>query len=171
MALDTIRTILERRSIRSYKPERMPDEDLRAILEAGRQAPSGGNRQPWHFVVVKEASLKEQVATACSGQLWMAQAGVVIAAVGLPAAGGKFFLIDTAIALQNMILAAHSLGYGTCWIGSFDEAKVKELLGVPGDARVVCLTPVGVPAEAPEARPRKQMAEVFSLDRYGQPLA
>lgn len=171
MALDTIQTILKRRSIRSYKPERIPDEGLRAILEAGRQAPSGGNRQPWHFVVVRDPELRKQVAAACSGQHWMADAAVIIAGVGLPAASRQFFLIDTTIALQNMILAAHSLGYGTCWIGSFDETKVKELLGVPDEARVVCLTPVGVPAAEPEARPRKDVSEVFSRDRYGEPLA
>jgi len=171
MALDTIQTILERRSIRSYKPERMPDEDLRAILEAGRQAPSGGNRQPWHFIVVRDPELRKQVAAACSGQHWMADAAVIIAGIGLPAASKHFFVIDTAIALQNMILAAHSLGYGTCWIGSFDEAEVKRLLGIPDEARVVCLTPVGAPAVEPEAHPRKDASEVFSLDRYGVPLA
>ena len=170
MALDTIQTILARRSIRRYKPEQMPDEDLRAILEAGRQAPSAGNRQPWHFVVVTDPELRKQLASACHGQDWMADAAVTIGGVGLPAASERFFAIDTTIALQNMILAAHSLGYGTCWIGSFDEAQVKELLGIPDEATVVCLTPVGVPAVEPDARPRKGLAEVFSLDRYGEPL-
>ena len=170
MALDTIQTILSRRSVRRYKADEIPREDLRMILEAGRQAPSAGNRQPWHFVVVKEPRLKQQVAAACNGQHWMAEADVILAGVGLPAVSRQFFVIDTAIALQNVVLAAHSLGYGTCWIGSFDEPKVRELLGIPDAARVIGLTPVGVPAVEPEARPRKEPSEIFSLDHYGEPL-
>jgi len=170
MALDTIQTILSRRSVRRYKADEIPREDLRMILEAGRQAPSAGNRQPWHFVVVKEPRLKQQVAAACNGQHWMAEADVILAGVGLPAVSRQFFVIDTAIALQNVVLAAHSLGYGTCWIGSFDESKVRQLLGIPDAARVIGLTPVGVPAVEPEARPRKEPSEIFSLDHYGEPL-
>ena len=170
MASDTIQTILSRRSVRRYKADEIPREDLRMILEAGRQAPSAGNRQPWHFVVVKEPRLKQQVAAACNGQDWMAAADVILAGVGLPAVSRQFFVIDTAIALQNVVLAAHSLGYGTCWIGSFDEPKVRELLGIPDAARVIGLTPVGVPAVEPEARPRKEPSEIFSLDHYGEPL-
>ncbi len=170
MALDTIQTILSRRSVRRYKADEIPTEDLRMILEAGRQAPSAGNRQPWHFVVVKEPRLKQQVAAACNGQHWMAEADVILAGVGLPAVSRQFFVIDTAIAFQNVVLAAHSLGYGTCWIGSFDESKVRQLLGIPDAARVIGLTPVGVPAVEPEARPRKEPSEIFSLDHYGEPL-
>ena len=79
-------------------------------------------------------------------------------------------MVDTTIALQNMILAAHSLGYGSCWIGSFDEEKVKELLHLPEEVKVICLTPVGVPAVQPEARPRKELGEVFSPEEHGRPL-
>jgi len=170
MALDTIETIMKRRSIRSYRPDEIPDEDLRTILEAGRQAPSAGNRQPWHFVVVKDPDLKQEVADACHDQTWMAEAHLIIAAVGLPAASETWFAVDTAIALQTIILAAHSLGYGTCWIGSFDEEKVQELLRLPPDLKVLCLTPVGVPAVQPDARARKELSEVFSLDEYGRTL-
>ena len=170
MALDTIETIMSRRSIRKYQPDEILEGDLRTIVEAGRQAPSAANRQPWHFVVVKDPDLKQKVAAACSEQTWMAQAHLIIAAVGLPAASEKWFAIDTTIALQTMVLAAHSLGYGTCWIGSFDEEEVKGLLGLPAGLEVICLTPMGVPAAHPEARDRKDLSEVFSLDEYGRPL-
>jgi len=72
--------------------------------------------------------------------------------------------------MQNMILAATGLGYGTCWIGAFEQKQVKQVLGVPDDLEVVALTPVGVPADCPEARPRQPMSEVASLSRCGQPL-
>ncbi len=168
--MDTLEAIMSRRSIRRYREGRIPDEDLRKILEAGRQAPSAGNRQPWHFVVIRDPEVKRQVAAACSNQMWMASADVIVAGVGLPEVSEKWYAVDVTIALQNMILAATSLGYGTCWIGAFDEGKVKEILGVPPEARVVALTPIGIPDESPAARPRKDFSQIFSRDRYGQPL-
>ena len=168
--MDTLVAISSRRSIRRYKPERVMEDHLKKILEAGRQAPSAGNRQPWHFIVIRDPEVKRKVAEACSNQTWMALADVIVAVVGLPEVSEKWYQVDAAIALQNMILAATSLDYGTCWIGAFDEAKVKEILGVPEGARVVALTPIGVPAEDPPPRPRKSPQEVFSLDKFGNPL-
>lgn len=170
MSKDTITTIMERRSVRKYAAKPVPEKDLQAILEAGRQAPSAANRQPWHFVVVRDPEQKRQVAEACSGQSWMAEAGVIIAGIGKPTVNEKWYPVDVAIAMQNMILAATALGYGTCWIGAFSEQDVARLLGVPEDCKVVALTPVGVPADRPEARPRQPMSEFASLDRYGQKL-
>lgn len=170
--MDTIEAILKRRSIRRYKPDPIPEEDLRKILECGRQAPSAGNRQPWHFIVTRDPELKRKLAEACNGQTWMADADVILTGVGVPSAsrgstGKLWYPVDVAIAMQNMILAATSLGYGTCWIGAFDGAKVKQLLGIPEEMEVVALTPIGVPAESPGPRPRKSPAEVFSKERYG----
>ncbi|MCD6334982.1 MAG: nitroreductase family protein [Candidatus Latescibacteria bacterium] len=168
MSRNTIDTIMERRSIRNYRPDPIPEEHIEQILEAGRQAPSAGNRQPWHFVVVRDPELRKKTAQACHGQTWMADAALIVAAIGRPEISEKWHLIDPAIALQTMILAAHSLGYGTCWVGSFDEAEVKEVLGIPEELKVVCLTPVGVPDVSPEARPRKPQEEIFSFDTFGK---
>ncbi len=170
MAKDTISAIMERRSVRKYVDKPIPEEDLKTILEAGRQAPSAANRQPWHFVVVRDPEQKKKVAEACSDQTWMAAAGVIIAGIGKPSVNEKWYAVDVAIAMQNMILAATALGYGTCWIGAFDEQQVARLLGVPGDCKVVALTPVGVPDDHPEARPRQPMSEFASLDRYGEKM-
>ena len=170
MALDTLKAIKQRRSVRKYKPEPMSERDLDAILEAGRQAPSAANRQPWHFVVIKDEKRKREVAEACSGQTWMGDAGAIIAGVGKPEVNEKWHAVDVAIAMQNMILAATALGYGTCWIGAFDQEKVGALLGVPAEMAVVALTPVGTPAERPDARPRQPLSEFASLDRYGSKL-
>lgn len=170
MVLDTITAIRERRSIRRYRPDAIPEEDLRAILEAARLAPSGGNRQPWHFIVVAEENLKAEVAQASSNQMWMTEAAVIVATVGFPQVSPRWYMVDPAIAMENLILAATSLGYGTCWVGAFREDRVRELLGIPPEAKVVALTPVGLPAERPPARRRKGIREVASLNRYGQPL-
>lgn len=168
--MDTLQTILERRSIRRYKPEAIPDEHLKQILEAGRQAPSAANRQPWHYVVVGDPAQKQRVAQACNGQTWMADAAYILVAVGLPQVSENWYRVDVAIGLQNMVLAARSLGYGTCWIGAFQPAQVKEVCRIPAEMEVVVCTPLGVPDVAPAARVRKPWEEVFSADRYGEAL-
>ena len=170
MTLDTLQTIFARRSIRKYKLDPIPEEDLKQILEAGRQAPSAANRQPCHFVVVGDPEQKHRVAEACNGQMWMADAAYILVAVGLPQVSNKWYRVDVAMAVENMVLAARSLGYGTCWIGAFDPEKVKEVCQLPSEAEVVVCSPLGVPDVSPEAKPRKPWDEVFSSDQYGQKL-
>jgi nitroreductase len=170
VALDTIQVILNRRSVRKYQSKPVDENDLKTIIEAGRQAPSAANRQPWHFIVVKSVDQRKHLAQACSGQTWLADAGVIVAGVGRPAVSDKWYPVDVAIAMENMILAATALGYGTCWIGAFDQDRVKEVLEIPEDMSVVALTPIGVPDDSPDARPRQPLAQFASLDRYGKPL-
>jgi len=166
--MDVITAITERRSVRKYEAKPIPDKALRTILESGRLAPSAANRQPWHFVVIRDPDQKRELSEACSGQTWMADAAVIIAGVGKPGVNEKWYPVDVAVAMQNMILAATALGYGTCWIGAFDQDRVKSVLAIPEDLHVVALTPVGVPADRPEPRPRQDMSEFVSLDKYGQ---
>ena len=167
--MDCLEAIFRRRSVRKYRAEPVAEEHLAQILEAGRQAPSGGNRQPWHFVVVRDPELRRRTGEACSGQTWVGEADVIICACGDSTISEKWNEVDPTIALQNMILAATALGYGTCWVGAFDREKVHEVLQIPEHLNVVCLTPVGVPDEAPEARPRKPAEEIFSRDQFGNP--
>jgi nitroreductase len=168
--MNTIETTLARRSIRRFKSEPIPPQDLTAILEAGRQAPSAANRQPWHFVVVTDAEQKQRVAQACNGQMWMADAACILVACGLPQVSAKWYLVDVAIALENMVLAAYSLGYGTCWIGAFEAQDVRRACAIPDDVAVVACTPLGLPDSNPPARARKEWDQVFSRDTFGQPL-
>ncbi len=168
MAPDAIGTIMQRRSIRTYQRKALPEKDLKAILEAGRQAPSAANRQPWHFVVVCAEENKRKLAEACNKQNWLADAGAIVAGIGKPSVSGNWYPVDVAIAMENMVIAATALGYGTCWIGAFDQAQVKELLGVPEEHVVVALTPIGVPADSPEARPRIAMSDFASAERFGE---
>jgi len=168
--METLEAIMTRRSIRKYKREPIPAEHLKQILEAARQAPSAANRQPVHFIVVGDPTQRERVAQACNGQMWMADAAYIIVAVGQPQVSAKWYKVDVAIALQTLVLAARSLGYGTCWIGALDPAKVAEVCGIPAEMEVVACTPLGVPDASPAARPRKEWDQLFSADRYGQPL-
>mgnify|MGYP005857847447 FL=1 len=168
--METLQTIMERRSIRQYQPEPIPAEALKAILEAARQAPTAANRQPVHFVIVGDAEQKRRVAAACNNQMWMADAAYIVVAAGLPTVSAKWYKVDVAISLQNLVLAAYSLGYGTCWIGAFDPEKVREVCGLSEEMEVVACTPLGVPNASPVARQRKEWAHLFSANRYGEPL-
>ncbi|MBC7328162.1 nitroreductase family protein [bacterium] len=160
----------KRRSIRKYQKGEIPWEHLAQILEATRSAPSAANRQPWHFVVVRDPDRKLALSRACHGQTWMADADCIICGIGMPSVSEKWYAVDVAIAMQTLVLAATALGYGTCWIGAFDEDAVKEVLEIPAEHRVIALTPLGIPAEQPAQRPRKPFTEVFSLDKFGNPL-
>ena len=142
--------IRERKSIRKYKRNPIPDEVLNRILEAGRIAPSAKNLQPWHFIVVKDRQIKGEVAEACRGQHWMADADVILAGcilneIAWGRMGGYMSSgpVDLAIALDHIILAAANEGLGTCWIGAFVEEDVKKILKVPKSVTVMALTPIG----------------------------
>ena len=174
VCMEVLKAIETRRSVRKYKPVPMPDGDLAKILEAGRLAPSAGNKQPWGFVVVRDATGKKKLAEAARNQMWTADAGAFLAVfadpVFSPGGYGKWTERDPMIAVESMVLAAWSLGYGTCWIGAFEEEKVKPLLGLPEDKKVICLLPIGVPAETPEPKPRRAFKEVFHAETYGKLL-
>lgn len=146
--MDVIRN---RKSVRSYIPQPVEDEKLEQVLEAGRLAPSWANKQCWHYIVVTSAEAKKKLAGA--GGLtnnWLKQAPVVIIACADPSLSGSrngidYFAVDVAISLEHMVLAAADLGLGTCWIGYFNEDKIKNALNIPDDIRVVALTPLGYP--------------------------
>ena len=163
---ETLETIWKRRSVRKYRSDSIPERDLNLILEAARRAPTGSNRQNWRMIVVTGPGLRERTAAACSNQMWMADAPVLLCLVTLPGEGS----VNGTIVLDHAILAATSLGYGTCWVGAYQEPKVKEVLGIPEDHGIVCLTPVGVPAEQPSERSRKSPSELFMKGRFGSPL-
>ena len=165
--------IKTRRSVRRYKALEIPETLLREVLNAARLAPSADNAQPWKIVVVRDEQLKLKLAAACNGQKFIAQAPMVLVACGLPdeafqTVGGYMssHVIDASIAVDHLTLAAHALGLGTCWIAWFKEEKVREILGIPEDVRVVALTPLGYPDETPERTPRKNLEDLTVFDKY-----
>jgi nitroreductase len=169
--LDVFETIKIRKSIRKYEQIPVPEEKLKKILEAARLAPSAGNRQPWGFVVVRDTERKKALAEAANNQTFLAEAALIVAAVGDPDVSKKWCEKDVMIAVEHLALSAAALGYGTCWIGAFNEAKVKSLLRIPERVNVVALLPIGVPDETPPARPRKEFSEIFFEEEYGEPLS
>ncbi len=164
--MDVFEAIRTRRSIRKYRQEPIPDEKLESIFEAARLAPSAGNRQPWRFVVVQDADRKKALAEAANNQTFLRDASAIVAAVGDPAVSARWFEKDLMIALEHMVLAATALGYGTCWIGAFDEDAVKRLLKIPARMKIVALLPIGIPDETPAPRPRKELSEIFFNEEW-----
>jgi nitroreductase len=168
--MDVIQTITNRRSIRKYKHEPIPEDQLGLILEAARLAPSASNKQPWHFIVVQDKNRKTQLATAAYDQTFLKDAGAIIVATADPQISAKWHEKDAMIAIEHMVLAATSLGYGTCWIGAFDPDKVKTLLKIPSETSIVALLPIGTPDEKPKPRPRKDFHEIFYKEEWQTPL-
>lgn len=164
--MDVVR---KRRSVREYKPNPVPEEDIEYVLEAARLAPSWANSQCWKFIVVTDETLKEKVAKA--GNRWIAQAPVLIAACADPSKPGtkgdqEYYMLDIGIAMEHLILAATDKGLGTCWIGAFDEKTAKEALNVPEKIRVVAITPLGYPKITPGPKSRKSLEEITAYNKY-----
>jgi len=164
--MDVFEVIRTRRSVRKYRPEPIPDEKMNMILEVARLAPSAGNRQPWRFVLVQDADRKKAVAKAANDQMFLSDAAVIVTAVADPEGSAAWHEKDTMIALEHMVLAATALGYGTCWIGAFDEDAIKHLLKIPARMKIVALLPIGVPDEKPAPRPRKEHSEIFFKEEW-----
>ena len=172
--MDVFEAIQKRHSVRAYKSTPIPEEKLMKILEAGRLAPSASNIQPWHFIVVKDPEKRKKLAKSKWAK-FLAEAPVVIVGCGNQKASPKWFMVDVAIAMQNMVLAATSEGLGTCWVGSFNEREVKELLKIPENYRVIALLAVGYPREKFDlagkvlhlVRRRKKLSDIVSFEEYG----
>lgn len=175
--MDIFEVIRTRRSIRKYRNDPVSDEDLRKILDAARWAPSAGNRQSWEFVVVRDPERKVALARAALGQMFITEAPVVIV-VGANVQrsssrygerGATLYCIqDTAAAIMNLMLAAHALGYGTCWIGAFRDEEVAKVVGFPSHIRPVAIIPLGRPGEKPSPTPRLPLEEIVHAESYGK---
>lgn len=171
--MDVAEAIKARRSVRKYKPMPIPEEALTKVLNAARLAPSAENMQPWRFVVVRDEDLKRKLAGACSNQTWIAEAPIIIAACGVPDEAGPTVggymdsvSVDVSIALTHAALEATNKGLGTCWVTAFSEERVKSILNIPPDVRVVALTPLGYPDEMPEPSGRKHLSQIVYYDKY-----
>jgi len=159
--------ILSRRSIRRYEKKDISEEVLQQILEAGRQAPSAANRQPIRFVIVKDHDiLKNLCDNLINRFVKYAPVAIVGCADVQSLLTGKWAVVDTTIAMQNMVIAAWTLGVGSCWIGACKEEKVKELLKIPDKWKVVALVTLGYPAEQPKPRKKKPFEEMFSFNSF-----
>jgi len=176
--MDFYEVIKTRRSVRKFKSTTVPDVVLKRVLEAARIAPSGSNRQPWRFIVIKDAERKRKIARLCHHQSFIAQAPIVIAGCGKNIhynrgewMGDCSMIVDVAIALDHLTLAARAEGLGTCWIGSFENAEIKKYLGIPEDVNVVALTPLGYPQDETsfcETEDRLPLEEIVYQEVWGK---
>lgn len=187
--MDVFEAIRTRRSVRRFSDRPVEDEKIRAILEAARQAPSWANLQCWRFVVVRDPAVREKISEisfvesffgplgykANPAKKGLAEAQVLIVACADPSQSGTlwgqpYYMTDIGIASQNLMLAARGLGLGTVFVGVFDEEKVRALLEIPSNIRVVGIFPVGYPLEEKASGPpRKPLNEIAFYERWARP--
>jgi len=161
----------KRYSVRAYKPDPVEDEVLHQVLEAARLAPTAANRQPFQLIVIHTAGREAELKRIYNRD-WFVQAPLVICACGIPAQGwvrrdGQNYAdVDVAIAMDHLILAAASLGLGTCWIAAFDPTAAREVLGLPDGVEPVAFTPLGYPADRPGLKKRKALSELVRYEHW-----
>ena len=167
--MDVIEAIRSRRSIRRYKPDPVRDDEILSCLEAARWAPSADNFQPWEFLVVRDPETRRKLAEIHTDGRFMKDSPVVLVVLTDPNRSPTYYRGDAAVATQNLLLAAHSMGLGTCWMGVMDSAfekPIKKLLGIPGNLRVLCTVSLGRPAERAVSS-RKSLESIVHWERYG----
>jgi nitroreductase len=173
--MDVFDAIRNRRSIRSYEEGAVTEGQIETLIEAASCAPSAGNIQPWEFVVVRDSQIKMRLSAAALEQVFIEEASVVIVVCanearsrqGYGSRGANLYCIqDTAAATENLLLAAHALGLGTCWIGAFREDAARSALNVPSHLRPVAIIPVGIPSESPSPRRRRPLAEIIHRETF-----
>ncbi len=181
--MDLIEAMKGRRSIRKYKPDPVPEEALRMVMEAVRWAPSWANTQCWEVIVVKDPRVKSDLAACLSkgnpASSSMTDAPIILVLCGIRGISGYYkgeaktekgdwLTFDVGLAMQNLCLVAHTLGLGTVIVGNFSHRKVAEILGVPQTGEVVVLTPLGYPAIEGSTPKRKDISEFVYSDHYGK---
>lgn len=157
--------ILRRRSIRRFGSASVSDDELSRLLEAARWAPSGGNRQSWCFIAVRDPRMIRAVKMFAEGLYGWPP--LIIAVCSKEAGHRARLLLDIGMAVENMLLMATDLGLGGCAIGSFSEEPVKKLLGVPDDVKMVLLISLGRPEGEPSVPPKKDLSEIAYDEKWG----
>jgi nitroreductase len=176
-----IEAIKGRRSIRKYRPDPVPEEVFRTLMDAVKWSPSWANTQCWEVVVVKDSKVKSDLAATLSkgnpALSSVTEAPLVIVLCGkrgvsgfkkgeATTAKGDWLMFDTGLAMQTLCLIAHSQGLGTVIVGNFDHQRVAEILGVPPNIEVVAMTPLGYPADGGIAPKRKDISEFVFREKY-----
>lgn len=168
--MDFWQVVKDRYSVRDFESDAdVPPEIVDRVLQAAIRAPSAGNRQPWHFYVVRDPDVKKRLASAAYGQEFVARAPVVIVVCAIPEQSAEryrergrdlYCLQDTAIAAEHILLAAVASGFGGCWVGAFDERHAARALNLPHQQRPVAILPIGKPTDAPARRTPRQAPQV-----------
>ncbi|HHY47608.1 MAG TPA: nitroreductase family protein [Firmicutes bacterium] len=181
--MELFEAIRSRRSVRDFDSKPVPDEILTQLIEAARWAPTGGNLQPWEFVIVKSQTQKERLVQATYAgymaktgkpQSWILKAPVVVVAcanLGESEArygdhGKDIAILDLAACIENFLLAAVAVGLGSCWVSGYDEARVREILRLPNSVKPIGILPVGYPKMIPPPPPRLPVEDIVYYEEY-----
>ena len=167
--VDILNLLKSRRSIRIYQDKPVPQDLLLQILEAGRWAPTGANLQPWHFIVVTDPETRKMIGDVARFffiKFFRVEKAPVILVLGFDKRKGKYGRYDATLAGGNMMTMATSLGLGTCWIGAFDEPKVKEILEIPFNIEVIALITLGYSNEKAEPPPRVELEKIVHWESW-----
>jgi nitroreductase len=170
--MEVSQAIKMKRAVREFKGEPLPDEQLMAVVNAGRRAQSSKNTQPWHFVVVRDREILSELSELgrFAGQLAGAAAAIVILTPD-PAQRWSI-MFDAGQSAGYMQLAAWDLGIGSCPVTIYEPERARELLGFPTDLHVRAVLSLGYPADtealtaSPHAGGRRELSEVVSFDRW-----
>ncbi len=165
-SISLVDVILGRRSIRRFEQKEIPKDILDRILEAGRQAPSAANRQPWHFIVLTDDRIKGRLSKWLFTKHIKNSSVTIVGCANTGLLDRRWSTIGTSIALQNMVIAAWAMGVGSCWIGGFKENEVKKLLGISDKWKVVALVSFGYPSEKPHAKRRKPIEKIVGYNKF-----
>ena len=183
MKLDQI--LNARRSVRSFDPSPVNEKDIISVIEAARLSPSACNSQTWRFIFVTRREIIRKICHEAMRHVipnkWLEQVPLVIVGcsqldvianrVGTRVTGIEYYQIDLGIAMEHMVLKATELGLGTCWIGWFDETRVKGILGIPKKIKVSALLAMGYPKKASgKKRKRKPAEKIAFSEKWGQPF-
>ena len=174
--MDVDTCIRERRSIRKFKDRPLDWEKITRIVDSARFAPSAGNIQNYKLVVIRKDDARQKLASAAFDQDWMLDAPVHIVIMAEPdkaerfygARGDRLYTVQNcAAAIENMLLTASSLGLASCWVGAFDEEKVKHILNAPDGPEPQAIIVLGYADEKPEMPSRMELEHQVYLDRWG----
>ena len=173
--MDVFEAIKDRRSIRCFKQDPIPDEQIEKMVEAAIWAPSAGNLQARDYIIVKDSETKKKLNEAALNQRFIQEAPIdIIVCANEERSAWKYgergrdlyCLLDSAAAVQNLLLAAHALELGACWIGAFNEGAVSKILSTPRGLRPVAIIPIGHPDQRPSPPPRFSLKDVTHANRY-----
>jgi len=164
--MDLLEAIHGRRSIRKYKKNPVEDEKLQKVLEACQVAPSSHNGQPWEFIIIKQKETLKAISKESAYGQFLANVPMGVAIVLDPKESQTFHMVDGGILTQNFALAAHALGLATCWVGTMNRDKAKEMLNIPKEKILLTVLPLGYPDEQPPPRPRKPLKDLLHQEKY-----
>jgi len=175
--MEVLECIKTRRSTRKFLDVPVEWDKVGTIVDAGRSAPTSGNLQNWKFIVVLDQDKRKEIAEACLKQFWMERAPVHIIVCAEPEKAKRFYGIrgerlysiqNCAASVENMLLTAHSLGLGSCWVGAFDEDMLKRSLGIPDYARPQAIIPIGYPAEKVPTPMQYQLENLVFMEAWNR---